>query len=153
VRSKHDAGQDFPLKSTQASYAFNIDGRPLVISDAVTYRRMMFTGLPDLAWVFGYRAAWILRADLVADFVCRLLNSMKQRGARQVTPALRPEDKEMPLQSWIDGENFNPGYLIHGLRLLPKDGDKAEWQHTQDYSTEKNRVPAADLDDGGFGYA
>ena len=114
--------------------AFTIDGEPLVFSDTVTYRGMMFTGVPNMAWVFGYfRASWTLRADLVADFVCRLLNHMKAKGARKVTPALRPEDKYMPLLPWIDPENFNPGYLMRGMHLLPKRGDKPEWQHTQDY--------------------
>ena len=63
---------------------FAIDGKPLVFSDTVTYRGMMFTGVPNMAWVFGYfRASWTLRVDLVADFVCRLLNHMKATGARQ----------------------------------------------------------------------
>ena len=35
----------------------------LVFGDTVTYRGLMFTGVPNLAWVFGYiRAAWTLRA-------------------------------------------------------------------------------------------
>ena len=73
---------------------FAIDGRKLAWSDTVTYRGMMFTGVPNLAWVFGYfRASWTLRADLVADFVCRLLNHMKAKGVRQVTPALRPQER------------------------------------------------------------
>ena len=90
--------------------AFTIDGKPLAFSDTVTYRGTMFTGVPNMAWVFGYfRASWTLRADMVGDFVCRLLNHMKQKGARKVTPVLRPEDKDMPLQPWMDPENFNPG--------------------------------------------
>ncbi len=132
---------------------FTIDGKPLVFSDTVTYRGMMFTGVPNMAWVFGYfRASWTLRADLVGDFVCRLLNHMKEQGARKVTPALRPEDKDMPLLPWIDPENFNPGYMMRGMHLLPKRGNKPEWQHTQDYWTEKDQFPAADLDDGSFVY-
>jgi cation diffusion facilitator CzcD-associated flavoprotein CzcO len=132
---------------------FCIDGKPLVFSDTVTYRGMMFTGVPNMAWVFGYfRASWTLRADLVADFVCRLLNHMREIGARKVTPTLRPEDEDMPLLPWIDPENFNPGYLMRGMHLLPKRGDKPEWQHTQDYWTEKDELPAADLDDGSFRY-
>ena len=47
----------------------------------------------------------------------------------------------MPLPPWIDPENFNPGYLMRGMHLLPKRGDKPEWQHTQDYWGEKDRVP------------
>jgi cation diffusion facilitator CzcD-associated flavoprotein CzcO len=133
---------------------FNIDGKPLVFSDTINYRGMMFTGVPNMAWVFGYfRASWTLRADLVADFVCRLLNHMKKKGVRQVTPTLRPEDEDMPLLPWIDPENFNPGYLMRGMHLLPKRGDKPEWQHTQNYWAEKDQFPAADLEDGSFAYA
>ncbi|HME20976.1 MAG TPA: NAD(P)/FAD-dependent oxidoreductase, partial [Acetobacteraceae bacterium] len=132
---------------------FTIDGKPLVFANTVTYRGMMFTGVPNMAWVFGYfRASWTLRADLVADFVCRLLNHMKQKGARRVTVALRPEDKDMKLLPWIDTENFNPGYMLRGMHLLPKRGDKLEWQHTQDYWSEKDQFPAIDLDDKAFVY-
>ncbi len=132
---------------------FAIDDKPLVFSDTVTYRGMMFTGVPNMAWVFGYfRASWTLRADLVADFVCRLLNHMDEKGAHRVEPALGPEDKDMPLLPWIDPENFNPGYIMRGMHLLPKRGDKPKWQHTQDYWTEKDEWPAIDLDDGTFIY-
>lgn len=132
---------------------FTIDGAPLNFGDTITYRGMMFTGVPNMAWVFGYfRASWTLRTDLVADFVCRLLNHMKQRGARRVIPALRPEDGDMPLLPWIDPENFNPGYMMRGMHLLPKRGDKPEWQHSQDYWAEKDQIPMIDLDDGAFVY-
>jgi cation diffusion facilitator CzcD-associated flavoprotein CzcO len=133
--------------------AFSIDGEPLVFADTVTYRGMMFTGVPNMAWVFGYfRASWTLRADLVADFVCRLLNHMQAKGYSRVVPALRPEDKDMPLLPWIDPENFNPGYMTRSIHLLPKRGDKPEWQHTQDYWAEKDQIPAIDLDDAAFVY-
>jgi cation diffusion facilitator CzcD-associated flavoprotein CzcO len=134
--------------------AFAIDGKPLDLAETVTYRGMMFTGVPNLVWVFGYfRASWTLRADLIGDFVCRLLGHMKTRGAKRVTPVLRPRDKDMTLGPWIDPENFNPGYLMRGMHLLPKSGDKPEWRHTQDYWAEKDDLPAIDLDDPAFDYA
>jgi cation diffusion facilitator CzcD-associated flavoprotein CzcO len=120
----------------------------------VTYRGMMFTGVPNLLWVFGYfRASWTLRADLLADFVCRLLNHMDAKRARKVEVALRPEDRDMPLHDWIDPQNFNPGYLMRALDLLPRRGDKPEWQHTQDYWTERTALPAVDLSGEEFVYA
>jgi cation diffusion facilitator CzcD-associated flavoprotein CzcO len=132
---------------------FTIDGEPLRFSDTVTYRGLMFTGVPNMAWVFGYfRASWTLRADLVGDFVCRLLNHMRKKGASKVTVALRPEDRDMPLLPWIDPENFNPGYLMRGMHLLPRRGNKPEWQHSQDYWAEKDELPAIDLDDAAFVY-
>ena len=139
--------------SVLGDIAFEIDGASLDFADTVTYRGMMFTGVPNLAWVFGYfRASWTLRTDLVADFVCRLLAHMKNKGARKVVPALRLQDSNMPLSSWIDPENFNPGYLMRDMHLLPKRGDKPEWQHSQDYWAEKDEFPAIDLDDGAFVY-
>jgi cation diffusion facilitator CzcD-associated flavoprotein CzcO len=76
--------------------AFAVDGKPVDFADTVTYRGMMFTGVPNMVWVFGYfRASWTLRADLVGDFVCRLLAHMDKRRPK-VEVALRPEDKDMP---------------------------------------------------------
>ena len=139
--------------SVLGDIAFTIDGESLDLADTVTYRGMMFTGVPNMAWVFGYfRASWTLRADLVADFVCRLINHMKVKGASRVTPELRAEDRDMKLLPWIDPENFNPGYLMRHMHLLPKRGDKPEWQHTQDYWTEKDAFPAIDLNDPAFVY-
>jgi len=132
---------------------FVIDGKPLEFGKTVTYRGMMFTGVPNMVWVFGYfRASWTLRADLVGDFVCRLLKHMDEKGAKRVEVALRPEDRDMPLSTWIDPENFNPGYLMRGMHLLPQRGDKPEWQHSQDYWAEKDALPKIDLDDAAFVY-
>jgi cation diffusion facilitator CzcD-associated flavoprotein CzcO len=133
--------------------AFTIDGKPLDLHETVTYRGMMFTGVPNLLWVFGYfRASWTLRADLLSDFVCRLLNHMRARGVKRVDVALRPEDRDMPLLDWMDSKNFNPGYLMRAMHLLPRRGDKPEWQHTQDYWRECKDIPAIDLDAKEFVY-
>ncbi|MBW2416620.1 MAG: NAD(P)/FAD-dependent oxidoreductase, partial [Deltaproteobacteria bacterium] len=132
---------------------FAIDGKPVDFAETVTYRGMMFTGVPNMLWIFGYfRASWTLRVDLLGDFVCRLLNHMQEKGVKKVTPVLRPEDADMPLLPWMDPENFNPNYLMRSMDLLPKRGDKPEWQHTQDYWAERKQIPAIDLDDPEFDY-
>jgi cation diffusion facilitator CzcD-associated flavoprotein CzcO len=133
--------------------AFSVDGKPVDFADTVTYRGMMFTGVPNLLWIFGYfRASWTLRVDLLGDFVCRLLEHMDALGATTVTPQLRPQDEGMPLGSWMDPENFNPNYLMRSMHLLPKRGRGSEWQHTQDYWSEKDEIPAIDLDGPIFRY-
>lgn len=134
--------------------AFTIDGRSLDFAQTVTWRGMMFTGIPNMAWIFGYfrAASWTLRVDLVADFVCRLLNHMRSIGASVVDVRLRPEEVGMELRPWIDDEVFNPGYLMRGLHLLPRSGASREWAHSQDYWWEKDVLPAVNLDDPVFVY-
>jgi cation diffusion facilitator CzcD-associated flavoprotein CzcO len=133
--------------------AFEVDGKPVDFAQTITYRGMMFTGVPNMIWVMGYfRASWTLRADLLGDFVCRLLNHMKAKGVSRVEPVLRPQDEGMRLLPWIDPENFNPGYLMRGMHLLPKAGDRPEWRHTQDYWMEKDELPKIDLDAPEFLY-
>jgi cation diffusion facilitator CzcD-associated flavoprotein CzcO len=133
--------------------AFTVDGQAVDPAETLTYRGMMFTGLPNLAWIFGYfRASWTLRVELVADFVCRLLNHMDARGADTVEVRLRPQDRGMPLHSWVEPDNFNPGYLLRGEHLLPRRGEASEWRHTQDYWAERKALPAVDLDGPEFRY-
>jgi cation diffusion facilitator CzcD-associated flavoprotein CzcO len=135
--------------SVMGDIPFAVDGSPVDWSKTITYRGMMFTGVPNLVWVFGYfRASWTLRVDLIGDFVCRLLAHLDELGATSVVPQLRPEDREEPVHTWIDPENFNPGYLMRSVDLMPRRLAKPEWQHTQDYWVEKDALPAVDLDDG-----
>ena len=139
--------------SVLGDIAFAIDGRPLDFARTVGWHGAMFSGVPNLAWVFGYfRASWTLRADLLAEFVCRLLRHMDARGARQVTPTLRAQDRGMALKPWVDADNFNPGYLQRGMQLLPRQGSHAPWRHSQDYEADKLELPRADLDDASLQY-
>lgn len=132
---------------------FQVDGRKLDFAQTVTYQGMMFTGVPNLVWVFGYfRASWTLRVELIAEFVCRLLKHMGEIGARKVTVRVPQEYDGLPHLPWIDPENFNPGYLMRDIDLMPKRLDRPEWQHTQDYWSEKDRFPEIDVEDRTFAY-
>jgi cation diffusion facilitator CzcD-associated flavoprotein CzcO len=62
-----------------------VDGREVDLPSTVAYKGAMFSGVPNLAAVFGYtNASWTLRADLISDWVCRLLLRMRASGADQV---------------------------------------------------------------------
>ena len=106
-----------------------------------------------MVWVFGYfRASWTLRVDLLGDFVCRMLNHMDERGVRRVEVEIPESERNMQRLPWIDPENFNPGYLVRRMDMLPKRGETYEWQHTQDYWREKEELPAIDLATSVFKY-
>jgi cation diffusion facilitator CzcD-associated flavoprotein CzcO len=132
---------------------FSIDGAPMDFSQTVTWRGALFSGVPNFCWIFGYlRASWTLRVDLVADLVCRLLNHMDTRGADVVVPEPRAHETNMPLGPWISPQDFNPGYLLRSGDQMPHQGDHDPWRFSQDYWTEKDTLPQADLEDGSLRY-
>ncbi|MCP5397012.1 MAG: NAD(P)/FAD-dependent oxidoreductase [Sphingomonadaceae bacterium] len=140
--------------SVMGDIPFMVDGEAIDWHECVTYRGMMFTGVPNMAWVMGYfRASWTLRVDMMGDFVCSLLNQMDAKGASRVEVAFRPEDAGMEIGPWIEADNFNPGYLMRDLGKLPRAGNRPEWRHNQDYWAEKEQIPAINLDGEEFVYS
>jgi monooxygenase len=132
---------------------FDVDGKAVDWAETVNYRGMMFTGVPNVAWVMGYfRASWTLRVDMMGDFICRLLKQMDAKGATRVDVQLRPEDHDMPILPWIEDDNFNPNYLMRDLHKMPRRGDKPEWRHNQHYWKERDEFPTINLDGAEFVY-
>ncbi len=139
--------------SVMGEIPFDVDGKAVDWADTVNYRGMMFTGVPNLAWVMGYfRASWTLRVDLMGDFVCRLLKQMDSKKARRIDVQLRAEDADMAILPWIEDDHFNPNYLMRDIHKMPRRGDKPEWRHNQHYWQEKDDIPAIDLDGREFVY-
>jgi cation diffusion facilitator CzcD-associated flavoprotein CzcO len=126
---------------------FEVDGEPVQFPETFTYKGMMYSNVPNLVQTFGYiNASWTLRADLTAEYTCRVLNHMDELGARQVTPRLRPEDRDMPKRPWI--QEFSAGYMERVMHLFPRQGDRAPWRNTQDYAADKKMIRRAPLEDG-----
>lgn len=140
--------------ATMGDIEFSVDGEPINFPNTVAYRGMLFTGVPNLAWIFGYfRDSWTLRLDLIAGFVCRLLQHMQQTGMKRVVPQLRAEDEGMELRPWMELGEFNPGYLKRGLHLLPKQGSKPEWRISHDFPEEQAEFATIDLNASLFVYS
>mgnify|MGYP003662505094 CR=1 FL=1 len=129
---------------------FDLDGEVVDFANTVAYRGLMFTGVPNLCWVFGYfrSASWTMRSDLVSQLMIRIFQHMEKTGKRVITPQLREEDKDLQLGPWIDPAVFSPGYLQRSLHLMPKQGDKHPWIFEHDYPAESVNFPNADLEDG-----
>jgi cation diffusion facilitator CzcD-associated flavoprotein CzcO len=128
--------------SVMGDIVFDVDGKVIDFGEAITYRGIMVSGIPNMAFMFGYlRTSWTMRVDLVCDYVCGLLNHMDTVGATSCTPTLRDQDKGMGVHSWIDEDEFNPGYMQRGKALMPKRGDYEPWTFSPDYYTEKDQLP------------
>ena len=131
---------------------FAVDGRPVNFADTVTYKGMMYAEIPNLIQTFGYiNASWTLRADLTAEYACRVINHMDSVGVRQCTPRLREEDADMPMRPWI--EDFSAGYMQRSMDLMPRQGDKDPWRNTQNYALDKKIIRKAPLEDGALLFA
>jgi cation diffusion facilitator CzcD-associated flavoprotein CzcO len=128
---------------------FRLDGEAVDFADRVTWRGIMISGVPNMAYAFGYfRHSWTLRVDLVNDVVGRVFARMAERGARAVVPTLRPEDEGMPRLPWSDPANFNPGYVLRSQDRMFRQGDREPWTHMHEHDHDRVALPEADVDDG-----
>jgi monooxygenase len=121
-----------------------VDGQPVDVSKTMNYKGSMFSDVPNMVCVFGYtNASWTLKADLVAEFVCRILKHMKATGTRVCTPRrLDPELREEP---FVD---FSSGYVTRALAELPKQGSKFPWRLYQNYALDIAMFRLGKIDDG-----
>src|SRR6267142_4524486 len=121
-----------------------VDGVAASPSRAMTYKGMMYSEIPNLASAFGYtNASWTLKADLTAEYVCRLLNYMDARDYDYCTPRRRdPSITEEP------AVNFTSGYIQRANDVLPKQGSKKPWKLHQNYALDLLTLRFARVDDG-----
>jgi cation diffusion facilitator CzcD-associated flavoprotein CzcO len=132
---------------------FTVDGEQVDFTERITWRGIMISGVPNMAYVFGYfRHSWTLRVDLVSDLVIRLMENMQLKDATMVVPTPRPEDADMKIRPWSDPENFNSGYVMRSQHVLFKQGDREPWTHMLEHEQEMEVLPKADLDDGSLVY-
>ena len=134
------------LKMTMGGkIAFSLDGVPIDWSQHWYYKACMFSNVPNLAAVFGYlNASWTLRADIIADYVCRLINLMADRGAAVATPVL-PADHALVEDDPFD---FSSGYIARARHLLPKNASDMRWRLNQDYVRDRAWMKSDPIDDG-----
>ena len=127
--------------------AFSVDGEPVDFADRFAYKGVMMRDVPNMISTFGYiNASWTLRADLVAQFACRVLDHMRTGDYASCTPRLRATDADMPARPYLTG--FSSGYLTRVMHRLPRQGDREPWLNPQDYLGDRERFLEAPLDDG-----
>lgn len=108
--------------------ALVVDGKPVEMPHTMTYKGLMYSGVPNLASAFGYtNASWTLKCDLIAEHVCRLLNYMKEHDYVQCMPVRDPSVGEEPVL------NFTSGYVQRALPALPSQGTRSPWRVHQNY--------------------
>lgn len=121
-----------------------VDGEPVKLGDTLSYKGMMYSNIPNLASSFGYtNASWTLKAELICEYVCRLLNYMRRRGYDQCAPRLHARRAET--DAYID---FSSGYVKRALADLPKQGQRRPWKVYQNYLKDQLVMRFGPLNDG-----
>jgi cation diffusion facilitator CzcD-associated flavoprotein CzcO len=122
-----------------------VDGEKVDLSGRVSYKGMMFSGVPNLDMVFGYtNASWTLKADLINRYVCRLLNHMDAHGYVSATPVAPAEGGSEPFVP------LTSGYIQRSIAQLPRQGKRAPWRVYQNYFLDRRVMGRGTLEDEGM---
>jgi monooxygenase len=123
--------------------ALTVDGEPVELGKTLAYKGMMLSGVPNFALTIGYtNASWTLKSDLVARYVCRLLNHMSARGLRVATPT--PSNGVTATVPLVD---LRSGYVLRSIDKLPKQGPAAPWRLYQNYPRDVLFLRYGPIDD------
>jgi monooxygenase len=125
-----------------------VDGVEVRASDAMAYKGAMLSGVPNMAYTFGYtNASWTLKAELTANYVCRLIRHMDSHGHSIAMPR---RDPAVVLKPFLD---FTSGYVVRASSLLPKQGSRRPWKVYQNYFLDALTLRFGRIDDGVLEFA
>jgi cation diffusion facilitator CzcD-associated flavoprotein CzcO len=125
-----------------------VDGTRVDLAKTMSYKGMMFSGVPNFAAAFGYtNASWTLKADLTCEYVCRLLRYMDRHGYRQCMPKRDPSVAEVP---WLD---FTSGYVQRAINQLPRQGAEKPWRLYQNYARDLMALRFGSVSDGAMQFS
>ena len=120
-----------------------VDKSKIDISNTITYKGMMFSGVPNLVSTFGYtNASWTLGADLTSEYVCRLLNLMEKKSVKKCCPESN-EDIEKD-ENWL---NLSSGYIERSKNIFPQQGKERPWNNNQNFIKDVFQIRYGDLKD------
>jgi cation diffusion facilitator CzcD-associated flavoprotein CzcO len=129
--------------------AITVDGREVRLPETLTYKGMMLSGVPNLAFAVGYtNASWTLKCELTCEYVCRLLNHMDEHGHAVCTP--RNRDPSVTDEPLID---FSSGYVQRAIEQFPRQGSKAPWRLYQNYPRDVLLLRFGAIEDEGMEFS
>ncbi|QYJ03370.1 NAD(P)/FAD-dependent oxidoreductase [Nocardioides panacisoli] len=118
-----------------------VDGEEVSLPETMAYKGLMLSGIPNFAFIVGYtNASWTLKADLVCEYVVRLLEHMTTTGQQMVVPR---RDHSVEEQPFLD---FAANYVLRSVDEFPKQGSQEPWRLKMNYFKDR-KVFARPVDD------
>jgi monooxygenase len=127
----------------------SVDSREVELPATLAYRGAMISGVPNLAFAFGYiNQSWTLGADLTAQYVCRLLNYMQEHGYERCTP--RNLNRIPGSKPFLE---LSSGYVRRGGDLFPRQGSSDPWYRAPHYPRNRRTMMHAPVNDPALEFA
>ncbi|MDB4945066.1 MAG: flavin-binding family monooxygenase [Labilithrix sp.] len=124
-----------------------VDGAVVDPGKTRNYKGAMLSDVPNFAIVLGYtNASWTLKADLISEYVCRVLRTMKKNGYAIAVPRVKNREAELDAEEPL--MNFSSGYVQRALDQMPKQGPKAPWRLYQNYVLDLLGLRFGSVEDG-----
>lgn len=125
------------------SIGLTVDGREVELPKTIVYRGMMLSGVPNMAFAFGYiNQSWTLGADLTSEQVCKLLNHMDRHGYARCTPRA-PADMVASVPFAV----LTSGYIQRAIDQFPRQAADDPWQRQPSYALNRRSMRRAPVDD------
>jgi hypothetical protein len=127
----------------------SVDSGNVELPATLAYRGAMISGVPNLAFAFGYiNQSWTLGADLTAQYVCRLLNYMHEHGYGRCTP--RNLNRVPASKPFLE---LSSGYVRRGGDLFPRQGSSDPWYRPLHYPRNRRTMMHAPINDPALDFA
>lgn len=124
----------------------DVDGEPVVTRDRVMYKGSLLEGVPNALMVLGYtNASWTLKADLAAEYFCRVLNRMRDKGYRSFVVHARDSDRS---EVSVMGGALSSGYIQRGDSVMPRQGTGGPWKVVNSYFRDRAYLRKSPIEDG-----
>lgn len=150
LRSGSELGADIIVTATglalklMGGAQLTVDGVAVDLGRTLSYKGIMYSDVPNLASAFGYtNASWTLKCELIAQFVCRLVNEMDRRRHTQCTP--RPPAGMEAIEPAI---NLTSGYVQRAIATFPRQAGRQPWRVYQNYLRDMFSLRFGRLHDG-----
>merc|ERR1712196_7206 len=148
------------------SMAVSVDGKPYIAADHICYLDCMLSDVPNFAFVTGYfQASWTLKADLIASYVCRIINKLNEMGPTAIACARADDTVKVDESAWREiprdangellregmgmngGFNNGPCYSLRTRHLQPRRGTKAPWMPLMSYLEDRQMLQSRPTED------
>lgn len=115
-----------------------VDGQAYMPNRHMLYKGVLLQDLPNFAWIVGYtNASWTLKADLLAQYLCRLYRHMDANG---LGVAVAHDRHGCQVEDETIFGGLSAGYVMRTADRLPRQGRDAPWRVTHHYPTDRRQL-------------